>query len=87
MKELEIQEENKEGFVYYIQEEGTKRVKIGWAWDVKDRLQTLQCGNSKDLLILKTIKTKKPWELEKQLHDRFSQFRIRGEWFSSDVIN
>jgi hypothetical protein len=87
MEEREIQEENREGFVYYIQEEDTERIKIGWAWDVERRLQTLQCGNSSDLLILKTIKTKKPWDLEFQLHERFSEFKIRGEWFSSDIID
>ena len=87
MKEMKLQEENREGFVYFIEEDDdAQRIKIGWAWDVKQRLQTLQIGNPKELTIARTIKTKKPWKLEKQLHDEFSKFQVRGEWFTYDVM-
>lgn len=71
---------SKSGFVYFItQAEHPAAVKIGFAVDVNDRLGTLQTSSHVDLTILAsfpgTVAT------EKQLHRKFADDRLRGEWF------
>lgn len=39
--------------VYYIQEEKTNNVKIGWCWNLHKRVQCLQIGNSQKLKVIK----------------------------------
>lgn len=55
--------------------------KIGYtAGDPKDRLQMLQVGSSRALVLVTTL----PGEMsdEKRLHMRFAHTRVRGEWFA-----
>lgn len=66
-------------FVYFVQEEQTRNFKIGKADNVYKRLAQLQTGNSSSLILRLMIRGDEP--LEKSLHRRFKEFRIRGEWF------
>lgn len=65
-------------FVYFIQ--AGRSIKIGLATNVKARMAELQTGNHEELQLLGFIPGDRC--LERQLHRRFSEFRIRGEWFS-----
>ena len=66
------------GSVYFIQGEVTKLIKIGYTNDVQKRLKALQ--QSEELTLLKQIdEVTRAYETE--LHQRFSQFCARGEWF------
>lgn len=69
------------GFVYFIQEGEDGPIKIGWAKDPRRRLASMQSGNPRRLHLLGAIKTKRRL-LERELHDRFIEDHLTGEWFS-----
>jgi len=70
------------GFVYFIIEEDTGRVKIGKTTNTpEDRLRSLRTGNSHPLKLICYMETMYPEILERKLHNRFSPYRIHGEWF------
>lgn len=55
-------------------------VKIGIANSVEKRLKTLATGHHQELTLLAVIKDA-PGEMEIELHQRFADDRVRGEWF------
>lgn len=70
--------------VYFIQEIGTRFVKIGvtegrYPWR---RLMTLQIGNPHELAVTRTVKGSV--EVEAVIHQAFRHLRVRGEWFEAD---
>lgn len=74
-----------EGQVYFIQAEGGGPIKIGKAVDPWQRLSQLQTGYHEPLKILAVM----PGGLhaEKELHQKFAAYRVKGEWFlASDEI-
>ena len=72
-----------DGFVYFIQEEETGRIKIGFSEKHPNgRLKDFQTGNSNKLNLLGYIEG--TYEDESNLHQEFSEERIReeNEWFN-----
>ena len=67
-------------FVYFIATADRTRVKIGVAMQPLRRLQQLQTGMADDIDILAVEAG--DWERERELHARFSELHIRGEWFA-----
>jgi hypothetical protein len=65
--------------IYFIREEATQFIKIGYTGDVDDRLATLQTGCPGSLVLLLQIEGSKPEETA--WHERFADARARGEWF------
>lgn len=65
--------------VYFAQSGRRKVVKIGTTSSVKGRMSALSHAYLQDMRILATLDG--GFGLEKQLHKRFKQYRIRGEWF------
>jgi hypothetical protein len=75
----------KTGFLYVVKpkfKDGP--FKIGIASDLKKRLEALQTSHYEDLEVLMVIEMSNPRELEKALHKRFREYRIRGEWFAAN---
>jgi hypothetical protein len=71
-----------ETYVYFIMEAETRRIKIGFSNDPVSRRDGMQTGNSQELIILGSFKgTRKD---ETILHERFSDFLVRGEWFAPE---
>ena len=70
----------------YVITDGTA-VKIGTG-DVKERIKQLQCGNPRELRPVCTIELPlgDGFQLEAALHRYYANYRIRGEWFSLDVV-
>jgi hypothetical protein len=68
------------GYVYFVQGEITKRIKIGFSagW-VPNRIADLQRGSSDKLILLREILG--TTTLERRLHEKFSEYRSYGEWF------
>lgn len=66
-----------EGEVYFVAT-GTE-VKIGVAKDPLARMATLQIGSAATLRLLGSMFGGA--DLERVLHRRFAQYRIRGEWY------
>lgn len=75
----EYQPSNTEGFVYFIQAEQGGPVKIGWSQEPEKRLLGIQTGHPYKLVIRRVIKAHRL--LEGQLHARFVDQRLNGEWF------
>jgi hypothetical protein len=71
-------------FVYVVQAEGDKPIKVGRAVDVRKRIAGLQTGNPRPLRLLHVLPGGA--ELEWQLHHRLRGFRLVGEWFDGDGI-
>jgi len=74
-----------QGSVYLIQCTETGRVKIGWSNSPGNRLSDLQIGCPTELMLRGIIpnSTKKD---ERALHRTYQKFHVRGEWFSSEVL-
>jgi len=70
-----------DGFVYFIQEEGTDRIKIGFSEHPEGRLKEFQTGNSNKLILKGYIEG--TYQDESNLHQEFSEERGNGEWFES----
>lgn len=70
---------NKEEYVYFIRQR--RYIKIGRSRDWHARLQALQAATPYKLEPVMIIKTKDSVRLEKELHYRYRDYRVRGEWF------
>jgi T5orf172 domain len=76
-------------YVYFILNQDSKAVKIGFAKDVQKRLAALQTSSPNRLKILGSIKTEScPTAkfLERSLHQKFANLHINGEWFRVDAV-
>lgn len=73
-------------YIYFIQAGNNGPIKIGYSAKkyIKDRLITLQTGNHEKLVLLCTIPGTK--NTEKELHKKFKEFWIRGEWFHVNTV-
>ena len=72
--------ENK-GLVYFIRAGNSLNIKIGYTTvGLKKRLKSLQTGNAKKLHMVCSLKG--GHRLEKQLHKKFKEDRLCGEWFN-----
>tara|TARA_Y100001937_G_C7123804_1_gene333899 strand:- start:322 stop:1113 length:792 start_codon:yes stop_codon:yes gene_type:complete len=65
--------------VYFIESLESKKIKIGTSKNPKARLKQLQTSNPSQLKILKVIPG--GFAKEFQIHRKFSQSRVCGEWF------
>ena len=68
---------------YFILAREASKVKIGQCRETNPpvkRLKALQTGSPEYLEVLLLLPHKPPFE-EIQMHRRFSQYRIQGEWF------
>lgn len=66
-------------WVYFIQAGERGPIKIGWAEVVSTRMAQLQCGSPMKLTLLVAIPGGAA--RERDLHRRFADIRVRGEWF------
>ena len=72
-------EEQSIGFVYFIQSGDGGPVKIGFSKDTQSRLRELQISSPNELTLLGRMEALPTFESE--LHERFVDLHIRGEWF------
>jgi len=77
---------NKPGFIYLIHAQGTDRYKIGLTTrSVEARLAELNSSQSPyPLELIDWFETPNVTEDEKYFHDKYSAYRVHGEWFSFD---
>jgi DNA-binding XRE family transcriptional regulator len=66
--------------IYFIQNTETKHIKIGYSDNVRSRLSDLQISSPHELAILTICEG--GIEVEKELHDKFNDHYVRGEWFN-----
>lgn len=76
-------------WVYFVQQGDRGSIKIGVADNIERRIKGLQTGSPHKLNLLARIGCggrKQAYDLENQLHRRFSSYRLEGEWFARQVI-
>ena len=63
-------------------------VKIGKADNLTERLIALTTNNPRDIKILATITVGKNniFKEERLAHEFFEKYKIKGEWFSEDIL-
>jgi hypothetical protein len=70
--------------IYFVLDTVVRAIKIGYSKEPQKRLGALQTANPNKLDILGTIPgTEKD---EEQLHIKFGEHRLKGEWFKGDEI-
>jgi len=82
---VERPDKNKEGYVYLINAGDV--FKIGVSIDVESRLSYMQTGCPLPMRLVSKYKAQNICKLkiEKALHDYFSEYRLSGEWFDTDI--
>lgn len=76
-------------YVYFVVNQDSKAVKIGFAKNVQKRLAALQTSSPAQLELLGSIKTESSQTaryLEESLHQMFANLHIQGEWFRVDAV-
>src|SRR4030042_3547253 len=73
--------------IYFIQEGINGSIKIGFSNNPHKRLSTLQTSSSKSLYLIAVLEGDNTKEQE--LHNKFIEYRDRGEWFlpHTDILN
>jgi hypothetical protein len=70
-------------FITENEEEGPSPIKIGFSNDPAKRIKTLQTGNPRKLSVMGWI-SGLDQTLERELHKKYWDMRLNGEWFSID---
>lgn len=71
------------GYVYFIRQKNEDLFKIGMTRsDPYARMKSIQTGIPHELELFNVIPTDNPSKLEKELHDIFKDYHLRGEWFN-----
>ena len=78
---VETMENLNMGSIYLLNTENTNFYKIGFAFDVEERVSDLQAGSPFKILIVASKKNISPRELEKRMHFEYRDRRTRREWF------
>ena len=68
--------------IYFVQTDDNRYIKIGYANDVKKRVDNLRTSSPHALKLLASMPGDLP--LEKQIHARFTYLRVNREWFATD---
>jgi hypothetical protein len=79
--EVKVKDKYKIECVYFIQEEDFDIFKVGYTDNLKERLGTLQVGNSRNLHMYRTILCQSASFYESFVHKKIEKYHIRGEWY------
>ena len=69
-------------FVYFFANIEMGFCKIGCSKNVYERIKSINCSTPYEVKIISVIRGN--YKLEKELHDKFSEYRLNGEWFKYD---
>lgn len=73
------------GYVYFIRADG-KYIKIGCTSNLKERFKSLKIASPNELELCFYIETDHCKLIEKEMHDYFSNYKMRGEWFDIHLL-
>lgn len=69
------------GYVYFIaQQNNDRKVKIGYSQNPNKRLKSLSTSSPSPLLLLGYFNG--TMGTEKETHEKFNKFHLKGEWFN-----
>ena len=66
-------------YIYFIQQGDDGPIKVGYSTSPEERLRALQTASPYSLRLLKVVEGGEA--LEKQIHTRFAENQLQGEWF------
>ena len=73
--------------IYVMQSLVTGEVKIGRSVNPFNRVKSVQASQPHEVkLVLVSGPVEKPSKREKELHDLFASYRLRGEWFAPEAL-
>jgi len=89
MQNIQILEEtlynkNRIGVIYFITD--GEFTKIGYTYNLPERLSTLQLANPRELFIKEYYFIQFPYEEEQRLHRKYIEYHIKGEWFDLKTV-
>lgn len=76
--------------VYFVIERESDTIKIGVSTQIRRRLAQLQTGSPNELELMGWITPEDDYGTEKALHQKYEEWRFRGEWFNisqDDVLH
>ena len=73
---------NNIGYVYFMW--AANAIKIGFSVDPTGRAAALQTGSPLDIRLILAVRKHKKYE--RDLHRRFRELRVSGEWFRPDPV-
>lgn len=76
---LRVVDTTPDTMVYFIRKGEFGPIKIGYARDPRQRIREIQTGSETRLHLLAVVQGGR--DLERQLHEEFSEYRLEGEWF------
>ncbi len=80
--DAKLAERYRVGCIYYISEvDNCDIIKIGYTFNLQERLKQLQTAHYKELIIQHYYLTQFPYEEEQRLHTTHADKLIRGEWY------
>jgi hypothetical protein len=78
----EIKQDKFTGYIYFIQCNNNKYIKIGYTTNLKTRIQVIQSNNPEKINVLNVINGTE--RMERKIHRELNKYNIRGEWFLPD---
>jgi len=76
-----LRDYSRSGSIYFIQANIGGPIKIGWSANVPNRVESFQLGCPFTLVVLGQIDGAAVSD-EKELHRKFADYRLHGEWFT-----
>lgn len=77
---------NEKGCVYVIQEKGKGYIKIGFGKDFENRMESIKTNNPHEIKVLAVVNGCIMQD-ELNLHEKYRDFCIRGEWYKEAILN
>lgn len=74
------------GWIYFLQFGMDGPVKVGRSYNPVARAQDLNATSPVELVLLGALRSRDMCREEHELHDRLSEFRVRGEWFDQVAV-
>lgn len=85
LKQQSKKRKKKDEFLYILS--CGDMIKIGVTNDITSRLSTLQTGNPIEIKLEYIEQRKEAYKVEAYLHQMFSPYHIKGEWFKGITVN
>jgi hypothetical protein len=78
-------EGNDNGYVYFIKPKNVVDIKIGFSKNINSRISTYRTNYSCPIILVGYIFCSDYKLLEKDIHEKLKDYRVSGEWFSSNI--
>lgn len=69
--------------IYFVHDRTVGAIKIGTSINPESRMKALQSDSAGELVPLRYVRVEDGYQIEHLLHIKFSEIRIRGEWFEA----